>query len=360
MSIFFNPDLASLEAYTPGEQPQGMKYIKLNTNESPYPPSPEVAAALSNEEVQNLRLYPDPDCRQLKEALASMKATDIRNIFISNGSDDILNFAFLAFAGGGGRKVFFPDITYGFYQVFADLHGISAEIIPLQEDFSINIEDYCSLPFSGGLICIANPNAPTGIPLTTEDIEKILLANLDKVVLIDEAYVDFGAESALPLIRNYDNLLVVQTFSKSRSMAGARLGFAAASSPLIDDLERIRFSTNPYNINRLTMAAGIAAIKSGEYFMDNCAEIQKTRSMCVSALESMGFEVVPSKANFIFVCSKLIDGEFLYNELKRRGILIRHFNKERIRNYNRITIGTPEEMDILLNEIRKISEEVSL
>lgn len=356
MSSYLNPALSSLESYTPGEQPTEMKYIKLNTNESPYPPSPEVLAAVNEKEAALLRLYPDPEGSALKQALADRYNVKKANIFLANGSDEILNFAFLAFAAGG-RKAWFPDISYGFYQVFADLYGIPAVKIPLEEDFSVDYKSYCALSDKGGLICIANPNAPTGLTLSLAQIEEVLKANPDKVVLIDEAYVDFGAESALNLTEKYENLLVVQTFSKSRSMAGARFGFAAASPELIEDLEKIKYSTNPYNINRLTMAAAIAALKSGSYFEDNCRKIMEIREYAASELRKSGFSVLPSLANFLFVKSDFIGGEKLYQALKKKGILVRHFEKERICEYNRITIGTQEEMETLLAKIKEILKE---
>lgn len=356
MSKYLNASLASLESYTPGEQPTDMKYIKLNTNESPYPPSPEVLAAVNEKEAELLRLYPDPEGSALKQVLADRYNVNKANIFLANGSDEILNFAFLAFAAGG-RKAWFPDISYGFYQVFADLYGISAVKIPLTEDFSVDYKSYCALPDKGGLICIANPNAPTGLVLSLAQIEEILKANPDKVVLIDEAYVDFGADSAVKLTGTYENLLVVQTFSKSRSMAGARLGFSVASSALIEDLEKIKYSTNPYNINRLTMAAAIAALNSDSYFEDNCRRIMETREDTSSELRKLGFSVLPSLANFLFVKSDCIGGEKLYQALKKKGILVRHFEKERICEYNRITIGTREEMETLLAKIQEILKE---
>ena len=356
MSKYLNAALASLESYTPGEQPTDMKYIKLNTNESPYPPSPEVLAAVNEKEAELLRLYPDPKGSALKQALAGRYKVKKSSIFLANGSDEILNFAFLAFAAGG-RKVWFPDISYGFYQVFADLYGIAAVKIPLGEDFSVNSRSYCALPDNGGLICIANPNAPTGLVLSLAQIEEILKANPDKVVLIDEAYVDFGADSAVKLTETYENLLVVQTFSKSRSMAGARLGFAVASSALIADLEKIKYSTNPYNINRLTMAAAIAALQSNSYFQENCRRIMEIREYTASELRKLGFSVLPSLANFLFVKSDCIGGEKLYQALKKKGILVRHFEKEGISDYNRITIGTREEMETLLAKIQEVLKE---
>ena len=352
MSRFLNRKYENLIAYTPGEQPQDMKYIKLNTNESPYPPAPQVIKAITATEIADLRLYPDPQCKLLKEKISGLYGISPRNVYVANGSDDILNFAFLAFTEQG--TVRFPEISYGFYQVFADLYQLISEKVSLQPDFTINAEDFCH---GEGMVVIANPNAPTGLALEPEAIEKILIANRQNVVLIDEAYIDFGGTSCLPLIKKYDNLLVVQTFSKSRSMAGARLGFAVADEKLIEDLERIRYSTNPYNINRLTMAAAAAAIDADPYYKEKAEEIKQTRQYTADSLERLGFTVLPSLANFLFIKSRQIDGESLYRLLKRRGILIRHFSSEKIRDFNRVTIGTREEMDILLNKISEILKE---
>ncbi len=355
MSRFLNEKFHSLVAYTPGEQPQDMVYIKLNTNESPYPPSPKVMEAVSDEEVRKLRLYPDPDCTQLCEKLAALYDVKKENIFLSNGSDDILNFAFMAFTGqGAGLAARFPEISYGFYSVFGDLHQVAYEKIPLQEDFSINVDDYCH---GRGMIVIANPNAPTGLTLSISQIRQILEANQDNLVVIDEAYVDFGAESCVPLIHQYDNLLVVQTFSKSRSMAGARLGFAIADSAIIADLNKIKYSTNPYNINRLTMAAACAALEENDYYMKNCKAIEATRQTTATALRAMGFRVLPSAANFLFIESPAISGEELYQRLKSKGVLIRHFTTDKIKNFNRVTIGTPDEMKIFLARVEEILSE---
>ena len=351
MSRFLNSKYTELEVYTPGEQPRDMKYIKLNTNESPYPPSPAVLAVVNADQAELLRLYSDPECKNLKNSIAKLYGVNPENIYLSNGSDDILNFAFMAFTEGG--KAAFPEISYGFYKVFAQLYGIECRKIPLREDFSIDPEDYCGL---GCFTVIANPNAPTGRTISLEDIEKILQTNPDNVVVIDEAYVDFGGQSCYPLIKKYKNLLVVQTFSKSRSMAGARLGFAFADEELIADLKRIKFSTNPYNVNRLTLAAGEAAISENDYYMENCRRIMETRDRTTAELENLGFTVIPSKANFIFAKSDKIGGQELYEELKKRGILIRHFSDPKIADYNRITIGTDDEMTILVNTIKNILE----
>ena len=348
MSKFINERFNSLEEYTPGEQPQDKKYIKLNTNESPYPPSKEVERAVNSKEIRDLRLYCDPDCKKLKNAMAKLFGVGTNNIFLSNGSDDILNFAFMAY---GQKGAAYPDITYGFYSVFAELHGVESEVIPLNDDFSIDTEKYKN---KGKLAVIANPNAPTGMALSLEKIEEIVKSNSDSVVLIDEAYVDFGGESCYKLTAKYDNLLCVGTFSKSRSFAGGRLGFAIANEKLISDLEKIKYSTNPYNINRLTQVAGTATIESNGYYIKNCQKIIETRRWVTDELRALGFEVLPSKANFIFAKSDKISGVRLYEELKAKGVLIRHFEKDRIRDYNRITIGTDGEMKILIEKIREI------
>ena len=344
MSRFLSEDLRALDPYVPGEQPRDRKYIKLNTNESPYPPPEAVLKAIRGQNMEDLRLYPDPDCTRLKETIADRYLLKPENIYVSNGSDDILNFAFMAFAGRGGRAVF-PEISYGFYKVFAGRNGVRAVTVPLADDFSIRPSDYYN---ADGMVVIANPNAPTGLALEPEDICSILDANRNNVVLIDEAYVDFGARSSVSLTDSYDNLLVVRTFSKSRSMAGARLGFAMASPALIDDLNRIKFSTNPYDVNRLTQTAGIAAIESDSYFEKNCKAVAATRERVAAELKKRGFEVIPSVANFLFVRHPSVSGQDFYEKLREVGILVRHFGDEKIRDYNRITIGADREMDIFL------------
>ena len=355
MSRFLSSKYRDLEAYTPGEQPRDMKYIKLNTNESPYPPSKRVLDAISGDEVSKLNLYSDPTCRALKSSIAELYGVNYENVFVSNGSDDILNFSFMAFCEGEKRGVKFPEISYGFYSVYAELHGASYKAIPLMSDFSIDINDYMG---NDANVVIANPNAPTGIALSLDDIEKIVTANPDYLVLIDEAYVDFGGESAIELTKKYSNLLVVCTFSKSRSLAGARLGFAIANKEIIADLEKIKYSTNPYNINRLSLIAGEMAILDNAYYMDNCKKIIETREYTQARLVELGFDVTESKANFIFARSNKIGGKDLYLKLKERGILVRHFDKEKIKDYNRITVGTREEMDALLSAITDILKEL--
>lgn len=346
-----NQKYAALEAYTPGEQPRDKKYIKLNTNESPFPPSDGVIKALNAREVADLRLYPDPECKVLREKLGSFFGYGAENIFVSNGSDDILNFAFMAFFEKGVR---FPDISYGFYKVYAELHGVPYETVPLREDFSIAAVDYTA---KGQNVVIANPNAPTGLCLSRGEVATIVRSNPDHVVLIDEAYVDFGGESAVSLVKEYDNLLVVRTFSKSASLAGGRLGFAVGSPALIADLEKIKYSTNPYSLNRLTLLAGEKTVDDAEYYRANCRTIAENRDYTIRALRRLGFSVTDSKTNFVFAESPDVDGETLYKELRARGILVRYFGKGRIKNYNRITVGTREEMDALVRAVEEILEE---
>lgn len=345
-----NEKYATLEEYVPGEQPTDMKYIKLNTNESPFKPSPLIYEALNRCEIDKLPLYPDPECGSLTKKLADYYGFDEENIFIGNGSDEVLNFAFMAFCQNG---VAFADITYGFYKVFADLHGIETQIIPLKDDFSISADDYKSL---GKAVFIANPNAPTGMALSLSDIEKIVASNTNNVVIIDEAYVDFGGESAVNLVKKYDNVLVVRTYSKSRSLAGGRLGFSIGGKEITADLKKLKYSTNPYNINRLTLLAGEASIDDEKYFRDNINKIIENREYTSKELKNMDFEVLPSKTNFVFARSKNIGGERLYKLLKKNGILVRHFNKKRIEDFIRVTIGTKEQMIAFVSKVKFILE----
>ncbi len=302
-------------------------------------------------EIKDLRLYCDPDCKRLKKAIADLYNVETDNVFLSNGSDDILNFSFMAYGDSGAA---FTDITYGFYSVFAELYAVETEIIPLKDDFSLDIEGFLN---QNKLVVIANPNAPTGMDIKLSDIEKILKSNKDNIVLIDEAYVDFGGKSCVELTRKYKNLLCVGTFSKSRSLAGARLGFAIADKELIRDLETIKYSTNPYNINRLTQIAGEYAIKENDYYMENCKKIIKNREYTVTELENLGFTVLPSKANFVFAKSDKLTGEALYLKLKENGVLIRHFEKPRIKDYIRITIGSKAEMEVFITTLKDILKE---
>ena len=350
MSKFLSQRLESLQAYVPGEQPADMEYIKLNTNESPYPPPQGVVDAINESEIKKLNLYPNPDGTKLIIKLADSCGVLPENVIIGNGSDELLAFAFLAFCDSG-RGVCFPDITYGFYPVYAQLYGIPSEQIPLNENLTVNISDYIN---AGKNVVIANPNAPTGIALPLSAIEEIARSNADYVVLVDEAYVDFGAESAVPLTAKYDNLLVVHTYSKSRSMAGARMAYAVGPAPLIDDLNRIKYSFNPYNVNRLTQLAGEAALREEGYYKEMCLKIVNTRKETEVSLKSMGFAMTDSSANFLFAKHEAIGGFELYSKLKDRGILVRHFNKPRIADYLRITIGTAEQMDALIAAVKDI------
>ena len=349
MSKFFTEKFAELTPYTPGEQPRDMQYVKLNTNESPFPPSAGVSAAVAKE-CGKLQLYSDPESTALRAKLAEVYGVKPTQVLVSNGSDEALNFAFMAFADESSPLAF-PDITYGFYPVFAQLNHIPYTQIPLKEDFSIDPNDFMGL---NKTVVIANPNAPTGMCLSLDQIESIVKSNPHNVVIIDEAYVDFGGESAVKLVERYENLLVIQTFSKSRSMAGARLGFAIGNEKLIADLNTIRYSTNPYNVNRMTEFAGVAALEENDYYMANARTIMENRAWTVSELQKLGFTVLPSKANFVFAKSDKADGEVLYKELKARGVLVRHFTKERIAPYVRITVGTMAQMQTLTQKIKEI------
>ena len=355
MSNFFSKRFQNLIPYTPGEQPRDMQYIKLNTNESPFPPSPKVAEAVTTE-AQKLQLYSDPDCKALTCAIAELYQVKPNQVIAVNGSDEVLNFAFMAFADED-HPLAFADVTYGFYPVFAELNRIPYREIPLREDFSICADDYIGIP---NTVVIANPNAPTGKCLPLSEIERIVASDPNRVVIVDEAYVDFGGESAVALVDKYDNLLVTQTFSKSRSMAGARLGFGIGNEQLIADLHTIRYSTNPYNVNRMTEAAGVAALEENDYYMNNCKTIMENRAFTTQGLRKMGFDVMDSTANFVFAKSSRISGEDLYLNLKKKGILIRHFGKERIKDYVRVTIGTADQMQIFLNTVKEILEEQPL
>ncbi len=347
MSKFFNTKYSDLVPYTPGEQPKNMRYTKLNTNESPFPPSKR-AIKLASKAAKRLELYPDPECSVLVNLGAAVFGVEPDQIIFTNGSDEILQFAFMAYGEGGAV---FPNITYGFYSVFAKLHSVDYKEIPLKPDFTIDINDYIGV---NKAVFIANPNAPTGIALTLNDIEKIVSSNKDNVVVIDEAYVDFGAESAVSLIDKYDNLLVVGTFSKSRSMAGARLGYGIGCKELIRDLNTIRYSTNPYNINRMTMAAGIGTLMDKEYTEKCCKTVISNREYLQRELTALGFTYLPSSANFIFAKHNKKDGEELYLKLKEKGVLVRHFGKPLISDYLRITIGTKKQIDILVTAIKEI------
>lgn len=351
MKSFLSDKAKSIEPYTPGEQPKDKNYIKLNTNESPYPPSPYVKKALIESNFDDLRLYPDPNVSDLKKEIAELYNINTNNIFIGNGSDEILAFCFMAFFNRGD-KIYYPNITYSFYSVYSSLFDLNEVKIPLKDDFTIDINDYKNLD-SG--IFIANPNAPTGLLLTLDQLEEIIINNKDNIVIIDEAYIDFaGIESAYKLTKKYDNLLVVQTFSKSRSLAGIRLGFAIGNKNLIQGLKNIKYSFNSYTINRLSIIAGIEAIKDNQYFKDTVNKVINTREKTKIKLKELGFNVLDSKSNFIFISHKNIFAEDLYLKLKDKSILVRYFKSDLINNYIRVTIGTDEEMDIFVEKIKYI------
>ena len=354
MSHFFSNKYSTLTPYTPGEQPKDTKYIKLNTNESPFAPSPK-AQELAKQAVENLQLYSDPTCIELVTLAAKHFGVETDEILFTNGSDEILNFAFMAYCDKEHPAVF-PDITYGFYSVFAEINNIPYTTIPLKEDFTVDISDYIGI---NKTIFLANPNAPTGIALSVEDIEKIIVSNPNNIVVIDEAYVDFGAESVVPLIHKYKNLLVTQTCSKSRSLAGGRLGFGIACKELIQDLNTIKYSTNPYNVNSMTMAAGVGTFMDDSYTTENCKTIQEVRTWTMKALRELDFTMTDSLTNFVFARHKTIDGKQIYLKLKEKGVLVRHFDTERLSPYNRITIGNKEQMEVFIDTLKDVLEELS-
>ncbi|MEI0700329.1 histidinol-phosphate transaminase [Brachyspira intermedia] len=351
MSKFLSDKAKSIEPYTPGEQPKDKKYIKLNTNESPYPPSPNVKKALIDSSFDDLRLYPDPNVSDLKKEIAELYNVNTNNIFIGNGSDEILAFSFMAFFNKGD-KVYYPNITYSFYSVYSSLFDLNEVKIPLKDDFSIDINDYKNLDAG---IFIANPNAPTGLLLSLSQIEEIIINNKNNIVIIDEAYIDFAeTESAYKLVNKYDNLLVIQTFSKSRALAGIRLGFAIGNENLIQGLKNIKYSFNSYTINRLSIIAGIEAIKDKDYFKDTVNKVINTREKTKIKLKELGFNVLDSKSNFIFISHKNVFAEDIYVKLRENGILVRYFKNDLINNYIRVTIGTDEEMNIFVEKIKYI------
>ena len=353
MSRFFSQKYKELKPYVPGEQPRDRNYIKLNTNESPFPPSPK-AVEYGAKAAQNLQLYSDPTCTSIKEKMAQLKGVKKEQIFFGNGSDEVLYCAFLAFCDSNVGAIF-PDISYGFYKVFAQFTGIPYTQIPLEEDFSVAIEPYFG---AGKTVFIANPNAPTGKMLSLSQVEKILQENPGNVVVIDEAYIDFGGESAIKLIDSYDNLLVTQTFSKSRSLAGGRLGMAFGNEKLIQDLLTVKYSINPYNVNSMTMAAGLGALEDEEYTRKSCEIISENREFTTNALRKLGFTVLDSITNFVMAMHPAVPGSVLYEKLKEKGILVRYFNTDRLSPYVRITIGSKEQMEALLAAVAQILEEV--
>jgi len=353
MASFLDPKFEKLVPYTPGEQPKGMeRLIKLNTNENPFPPSPEVLKALSSKELSDLRLYPDPGCGRLTAAISKVYSIREEQIFLGNGSDEILAFCFHGLCKDGAL---FPDISYGFYPVFADMFSIPYEEIPLREDFSVAIEDYEG---KKGTVFLANPNAPTGLALPLSRIEALLKQDPERLVVVDEAYVDFGSDSARSLLPQYPNLLVVQTFSKSRQLAGARLAMAFGSEALIRDLNTLKFSFNPYSVNRLALLAGEASMLDTTYFESCRQAVMENRAYTAKGLRELGFTVLESRANFLFAMPpKLLSARDYHRALRERAILVRHFNKERIDGFVRISIGAKEQMEAFLLATEEILKE---
>ena len=350
MSKFWSPFVKDLVPYVPGEQPKLAKLVKLNTNENPYGPSPKAIAAMQAEVNDNLRLYPDPNSDRLKQAVADYYGVQIAQIFVGNGSDEVLAHAFHGLFQHG-QPLLFPDISYSFYPVYCGLYGIDFVQVPLDEQFQIRVEDYARP--NGGII-FPNPNAPTGCGLALEAIERLLKANPDTVVLVDEAYIDFGGETAISLVDKYPNLLVSQTLSKSRSLAGLRVGIAVGHPDLIEALERIKNSFNSYPLDRMAIAGAAAALEDKAYFEQTCQRVIDSREAVVAGLEQLGFEVLPSQANFVFARHPGKDAATLAAGLREQGVIVRHFKQQRIAQFLRITIGTPEQNQALLDALQSL------
>lgn len=346
-------NLRQIEPYVPGEQSKNKNIIKLNANENPYPPSPKAVEALKNFDGNTLRLYPNASSYQLKAAIAKYFNLRESQIFVGNGSDEVIAFAFMA-CFNSPKPILFPDITYSFYPVWCSLLQIDYETIPLDENFCINVADYNR--DNGGII-LPNPNAPTGMGQTKENIIQLLEQNQDSIVIIDEAYVDFGAYSAIELLDKYQNLLIVHTFSKSRSLAGMRVGFAMGNEKIIQTLEAVKNSYNSYTMDSVALEVATASIADKSYFNEICQKMIATRERSAKALENMGFKVFESQSNFLFVTHKTVNAKHIFETLKADNIFIRYFNLPRINNYLRITVGTDEQMDILLQHISKIVSE---
>lgn len=353
MSVFLVDEYKDMEPYVPGEQPKDKPYIKLNANETSMPPSPKVFEAISKTEIWNMSYYADPHCHDFRRAVADVYGVSEEEVFVGNGADEVLSFCLMSFFRPGMR-IYFPDITYGFYRTYAKTYRLDMVEIPVKKDLGIDIEDYMDVD---GDIIFANPNNPTGLMIPSKDIERLVAKRADRMVIVDEAYIDYAEDSCLPLATRYPNLVVVRTFSKSRNLAGAHVGFAVASKEIIADMNKIKFSFNPFNLNSITMAAGIAAVQDVEYLNDCVKKTIVVREETRRDLEEMGFFVIPSKANFLFVRHAWMDSELLCQMLKEQGILTRHFADERLKDYLRITMGTRSEMDVVLIAIRQILEE---
>lgn len=350
MSRFWSPIVHRLSPYTPGEQPKLESLVKLNTNENPYGPSPRVIEAIKRELGDGLRLYPDPSASLLRQAAAEYYGLKPQQVFAGNGSDEVLAHAFCALFQHN-RPLLFPDITYSFYPVYCRLYGVDYETVPLAGDFGLQVDDYLRL--NGGII-FPNPNAPTGCLLSLDDIERLLRSNTESVVVVDEAYIDFGGESAVSLINRYPNLLVIQTFSKSRSLAGMRIGLALGDEQLIEGLERVKDSFNSYPLDRLAIVAAVAALEDEDYFRETCQRVIDSRQKLEMDLRDLDFEVLPSSANFLFVFHPQRDAAELMLALREQGVILRHFNQPRIDQYLRITVGTPEENGELIKALQQV------
>ena len=356
MSRFSTQELADLTPYVPGEQPKNTgELIKLNTNENPYPPGPAVSAALNEDAVAALRLYPDPECMKLRRAVAEAYGLQPENVYVGNGSDEVLAFIFKGLCPNGAA---FPDITYGFYPVFADMFRVPFKEVPLRKDLNINVGDYSGV---SSTLFVANPNAPTGLSLTMDEIMDLLEQDRQRLVVIDEAYVDFGCESAVKLIDSYDNLLIVQTLSKSRQLAGARVGLALGQAELIRDLETLKFSFNPYSVNAIALLAATASFEDREWFADHRSMLMENRAFLSSSLDSLGFELTDSQANFVFASPPAgLSGEEYFQLLRQKNIVVRWFNKPRIKNHVRITVGRRDQLEKLIAVTKDILQERNL
>jgi histidinol-phosphate aminotransferase len=354
MSRYWSATVKNIKPYIPGEQPKDRRYIKLNTNENPYPPSPNVIEAIKLAANDTLRLYPDPSCEELRVTIARYCNLRKEQIFAGNGSDELLAFSFPAFFEPAGKPVIFAEVTYSFYPVYAVLFNTNYRLISVDEEFNVPEEGYCQE--NGGII-IANPNAPSGIGITRDSIKAILDRNEDSVVIIDEAYIDFGGQSALPLIDDYPNLLVIRTLSKSHSLAGLRVGYAAGDEGLIEGITRIKDSINSYTLDRLALVGAREAIRDEAYFQSTRSKIIKTRNRVSAALAGMGFQVIPSQANFIFISNERCPARELFRQLREKGILVRYFDKPKIDNFIRVTVGTDPEMDSFLEAIAVICDQ---
>ncbi|HEY8891362.1 MAG TPA: histidinol-phosphate transaminase [Clostridium sp.] len=350
MSKYWSETTKSIEPYIPGEQPKNRKYIKLNTNENPYPPSPKVIEAIKQASNENLQLYPDPNCDELRNTLSNYYKLLPNQVFVGNGSDEVLAFSFMAFFNRE-KPILFADITYSFYEIYVNLFKLKHKLIPLDDKFNLPLDSFC---IENGGIVVTNPNAPTSKYISVESLKKIVEYNIESVVIIDEAYIDFGGESLVDFVDDYPNLLIIQTLSKSRALAGLRVGYAFGHKDLIEGLNKIKNSINSYTIDRLALAGAKASFEDEAYFQSTRLKVIDTREKVIPSLRELGFIVLESKANFLFARHNTIQAKIIFNELKTRGILVRYFNKPRIDNFLRISIGNNEEMEVLISKLSEI------